>query len=235
VPEFADALDAGAVTQGHVDEITKHTKGLNDAQRAELLERAAALVPVAVAGSVREFGKRLDLERRAVERGDGLDKLARQRRKVEFRDWIDGDGMYCFGGRLDPHAAIAFKANLEAQIRRQFAAGTPDTAPDDPVLRRRHLAGLALAHLVSRTDTTDTTGADERDSGGSGGSTSPIEPDVIVVVDASQSDGAGGPDIDWGIPVEVPLRVLADLIATGTPPCTPSWSATASSSTPPAT
>lgn len=210
VPEFADALDAGAVTQGHVDEITKHTKGLNDAQRAELLERAAALVPVAVAGSVREFGKRLDLERRAVERGDGLDKLARQRRKVEFRDWIDGDGMYCYGGRLDPHAAIAFKANLEAQIRRQFAAGTPDTAPDDPLLRQRHLAGLALAHLVGRP--TGSTDGDEHDSGAR---TSPIEPDVIIVVDASQSDGAGGPDIDWGIPVEVPLRVLADLIADG--------------------
>ena len=33
VPEFADALDAAAVTQGHVDEITKKTKGLTDQQR----------------------------------------------------------------------------------------------------------------------------------------------------------------------------------------------------------
>lgn len=206
VPEFADALDAGAVTQGHVDEITKHTKGLNDAQRAELFERAAALVPVAAVGSVRDFGKRLDLERRAVERSDGMDKLARQRRKVEFRDWTDGDGMYCYAGRLDPLSAVSFKANLDAQIRRQFAAGTPDTAPDDPVVRQRHLAGLALARLVNRPTT-----ATDGDTSGS----SPIEPDVVVVVDASQSDGAGGPDVDWGIPVEVPVRVLADLIADG--------------------
>jgi Domain of unknown function (DUF222)/HNH endonuclease len=209
VPEFADALDRGAVTQGHVDEITKHTKGLDDSQRAELFERAAGLVPVAASGSVREFGKRLDQERRAVERGDGLDKLARQRRKVEFRDWTDAEGMYCYGGRLDPLAAIAFKANLDAQIRRQFAAGTPDTAPDDPLLRQRHLAGLALAHLVGRPGANGTSGSEDD------AAASPIEPDVIVVVDASQPDGAGGPDIDWGLPVEVPLRVLAELVAGG--------------------
>lgn len=208
VPEFADALEQGAVTQGHVDEITKHTKGLDDAQRAELFERAAHLVPVAAAGSVREFGKRLDRERRAVERGDGMDKLARQRRKVEFRDWTDAEGMYCYAGRLDPRSAVDFKANLDAQIRRRFAAGTPDTAPDDPVLRQRHLAGLALAHLVARKHTSSTEGAPDAGA-------SPIEPDVIVVVDTSQSDGAGGPDVDWGIPVEVPLRVLADLVADG--------------------
>ena len=141
-----------------------------------------------------------------MERNDGMDKLARQRRKVEFRDWTDPEGMYCYAGRLDPLSAIAFKANLDAQIRRQFAAGTPDTAPDDPVLRQRHLAGLALAHLVGRP-----TAATDGDSAGP----SPIEPDVVVVVDASQSDGAGGPDVDWGIPVEVPVRVLADLVAGG--------------------
>lgn len=215
LPEFASALDEGAITQGHVDEITRHTKGLNDAQRAEMLERAATLVPVAAAASVREFGKRLDHERRAVERGDGLDKLERQRRKTEFHDWTDAEGMYCFGGRLDPLSAVEFKANLDAQVRRQFAAGIPDTAPDDPRLRQRHLAGLALAHLVGRgtahTSPNDKPPADTSQAAGDAAS-SPIEPDVVVVVDASAPAGNAGPDIDWGIPVEVPLRVLAELV-----------------------
>jgi hypothetical protein len=35
------------------------------------------------------------------------------------------------------------------------------------------------------------------------------------VVDSSQPDGAGGPAVDWGIPVEVPHTVLADLMDEG--------------------
>lgn len=202
VPEFADALDDAAITQGHVDEITKKGKGLTDEQRAEWFERVAALVPVAAAGSVRDFGKRLDHERRAVERSDGMDKLARQRSKVEFRDWTDPDGMYCYAGRLDPLSAVAFRNRMDNEIRRLFAEGTPDSAPTDPILRQRHLAGLALASLVVGTT-------------GAGTDIIPSGLDGIVVIDADQPDGSGGPSVDWGIPVEVPVRVLADLVADG--------------------
>jgi hypothetical protein len=37
----------------------------------------------------------------------------------------------------------------------------------------------------------------------------------VVVVDTSVGDGAAGPMVDWGIPVEVPHRVLADLVDDG--------------------
>lgn len=200
VPEFADALDDAAVTQAHVDEITKKARGLSAEQRTEFHERVAHLVAVAAAGSVRDFGKRLDHERRAVERSDGMDKLARQRRLVEFRDWTDADGMYCYTGRLDPLTAVTFKARVEQEMRRLFADGTPDTAPDDPLLRQRHLAGLAVASLVHSHD------HGTAPSGGLEG---------VVVIDADQPDGAGGPTLDWGIPVEVPVQVLAELVADG--------------------
>jgi hypothetical protein len=36
----------------------------------------------------------------------------------------------------------------------------------------------------------------------------------VVVVDASQSDGSGGPLVDWGMPVEIRRRVLAELAGT---------------------
>ena len=205
VPEFADALDAAAVTQGHVDEITKKTKGLTDAQRGEFHERVAGLLPVAEAGSVREFAQRLDQERRAVERGDPMEKLERQRRKIEFRDWTDADGMYCYTGRLDPLTGVSFKARVDAEMRSLFAKQTPDTAPDDPLLKQRHLAGLAVANLITG-DAADNT--DEP-------APAPVVPEVVVVVDASQSDGADGPAVDWGIPVEVPLQVLAELVSDG--------------------
>lgn len=39
-----------------------------------------------------------------------------------------------------------------------------------------------------------------------------IRTDAVVVVDTGESDGAGGPVVDWGIPVEIPHHVLADLL-----------------------
>ena len=36
-----------------------------------------------------------------------------------------------------------------------------------------------------------------------------------MVIDSSEPDGAGGPAIDWGIPVDVPHRVLAELMGDG--------------------
>ena len=43
VPVFAGALDAAAVTAGHVDAITSKAKPLTDDQRSEYFERVAGL------------------------------------------------------------------------------------------------------------------------------------------------------------------------------------------------
>jgi hypothetical protein len=37
-------------------------------------------------------------------------------------------------------------------------------------------------------------------------------PEVIVVVDTTVADADGGPVIDWGLPVEIPRRVLESLM-----------------------
>ena len=222
VPEFADALDAAVITSGHVDEITRHAKGLTDEQRAEFHERVAGLLPVAEAASVREFGSRLDQERRAVERGDGMDKLERQRRKVEFRDWTDAEGMYCFAGRTDPLSGVSFTAKVDGEVRALFAKQTPDTAPDDPLLKQRHLAGLAITNIVLGAGTHDGSDSETepvpdtpRPHPAPAPAPRPVAPEVVMVVDADQPDGAGGPTIDWGIPVEIPVRVLAELVCDG--------------------
>ncbi len=202
VPEFADALDDAEVTAGHVDALTRATKGLNNAQRSELFERAASLVNVAAAATVREFGRRLDHEVRSIQRDDGLAKLERQKRAASLRSWTDGDGMWCIAGRFDPLTGVKIAARLDAAVEALFAEATPDTCPTDPIAKQQHLAALALARLLAEDRSSDA-------------GTRPGRPEYVVVVDSSQPDGARGPLIDWGIPVEVPARVLADLMGDG--------------------
>jgi hypothetical protein len=196
LPEFASALSAAAITAAHVDAVTNTIKAIEEPARNELVERIRPLVAVAAAATVRQFRNRLDLERRAVERDDGTSRFERQQRAVSHRSWTDAEGMYCYAGRLDPLSGVAFDARVQAQIEALFAQQTPATCPTDPVLKQRHLAALAVAALVTGQGATARSG----------------RPDHVVVVDASQSDGAGGPAVDWGIPVEVPLRVLAHLM-----------------------
>jgi len=52
-------------------------------------------------------------------------------------------------------------------------------------------------------------------AGGFGNRARPGPP--LVVIDASQSGGAGGPLLDWGYPVELPRSILAELAGTTDP------------------
>ena len=196
VPGFADALDEAAVTAGHVDAITSKAKPLTDDQRAEFFDRVAGLVDVASTATVEEFRRRLALEARATERDDGMDRFERQRRKTSLRVWTDGEGMWRFDGRFDPLSGAKLDARLDAAVQAMFAEVTPDTCPSDPVLKQQHLRALAFQRLMS-------------ESGARSGR--PGRPEVVVVVDADDPNGAGGPTVDWGIPVEVPGRVLAEM------------------------
>ena len=195
-PGLADALDDARVTTGHVDELTRATKQLDGDQRDELLERLDEhLLDVAAVATIEDWRRRLALEIKQIQRDDGIDRLERQRRNTKLRSWTDGEGMWCLAGRFDPVTGVRLSAKLDAAVSALFAEATPDTCPDDPVEKQRHLQALALATLV--------------DGGGSGNR--PGRPEFIVVVDTSQDDGAGGPLVDWGISVEVPYRVLTDL------------------------
>lgn len=201
-PGFADALDDGKVTAGHVDALTNTAKGLdNDEQRAELFDRAAGLVGVASNSSVDDFRRRLGMESKNIRRNDGVDRLERQRCDTRLSTWIDGEGMWRLDGRFDPITGAQLAARLDAATQALFAEQTPSTCPSDPIAKQRHLQALALARLIT---------------GPGGVGVRPGRPEYIVVVDSSQSDGNGGPDVDWGIPVEVPHRVLADMMGEGT-------------------
>jgi hypothetical protein len=200
-PSLADALDDARVTPEHVDEFTKATKNLDGEQRDELFDRldSNGLLDVAAVASVEDWRRRLALEVKGIQADDGIDRLERQRRSVRVRTWTDNEGMWNISGRFDPVTGVKLSAKLDAAINALFAEHTPDTCPTDPIEKQRHLAGLALAELID----------------GSGTGARSGRPEYVVVVDTPHGDGGCGPAVDWGIPVEVPHRVLADLMHDG--------------------
>ena len=199
-PSLADALDDARVTAGHVDEVTKATTSLDADQRDELLDRLdGGLLHIAEAASISEWRRRLAMEVKNIQRDDGIDRLERQKRATSLRSWTDGEGMWCLSGRFDPVTGVKLAAKLDSATNALFAEQKPNTCPTDPIEKQRHLSALALARLING----NAAGA------GSG------RPEYVVVIDSSQPNGAGGPTVDWGLPVEVPQRVLGQLMADG--------------------
>jgi hypothetical protein len=194
-PNLADALEDGAITAGHVDAVTRTSKSLDGGQRDELFDRADELAGLAVHSTVEEFRRRLELEARQLQRGDGMDRLDRQRRATSLRTWVDGEGMWNLKGRFDPVTGLALSARINSAVEALFAESTPDTCPTDPFAKQDHLRALALARLVEGTATA---GAVRRE--------------IVAVIDA---DAPGDrPVIEWALPVEIPARILAELAGT---------------------
>jgi hypothetical protein len=199
VPSFGSALDAGAVTAGHVDAITRAGAQLEPELRNELFDRVAGLVEVATVATVREFGRRIDFEVKSIRRDDGIARLERQQRATRLRTWTDADGMVCLSGRFDPITGIRIVSRLDAELQARYAETVPASCPADPIGKQQHLLALSLAAIVSGDGVAVRTG----------------RPEYVVVIDTSHPDGGGGPLVDWGIPIEVPQRVLAELIGAG--------------------
>lgn len=197
-PDLAAALGDGAITAGHVDAVTRGSKKLDEEQREEFIERVESLVDVAAAGTVDQFSKRLDLEVRKLQLESGDDRLTRQRKDTRVSSWIDVEGMWNIRGRFDPVTGIGLASKIDNTIQALFAEHVPEHCPSDPIEKQKFLAAHALARLVE----------------GNAGSSRPGRPEFVAVIDATEplETGAGGPVVDWPIPVEVPSRVLAEMI-----------------------
>lgn len=197
---MANALSDGAITPGHVDALTRATRNLDDADASSLLGDDEALADAASTRSIAEFDAFVRRKAKQHDTSDAEDRLDRQRRATRVRTWTDDDGMWNLKGRFDPDLGKDLARRLASATRAKFADAAPGTAPTNPIERAQHLEALALADLLL----------------GTAPAGSPIGP-PIVVVDASQTDGAGGPAIDWGIPIELPLTVLRDVLGTRDP------------------
>ena len=204
-PGLAEALGDGAVTPGHVDVLTRASKQLDAAQRTALFDRVQSLVDIAAAATVEEFDRRVRLEADRVRSSDGMERLERQRRDTRLRSWVGADGMWNLNGRFDPVTGVRLAARLDQTVETLFGESTPQEAPDDPIEKQRFLAAHALARLV-----------DGAAAGGRAGRT-----EVLAVIDAGTPGCAQAPagedvsPVSWRIPVEIPARVLADLVGAG--------------------
>ena len=196
----ADALSDGAISAGHVDALTKATKNLDEEATSALLGKDEAIADAASSRTIAEFDAWIKKQAKALDTSDEEDRLDCQRRLTRVKTWTDEDGMYNVKGRFDPVLGKDIAKRLAAATRSKFAEALPDTAPTDALERKQHLEALAFADMLLGK--------------GSGGSKSGPP---VVVVDATQTDGAGGPVVDWGIPVELPRRVLLDVLGAQKP------------------
>jgi hypothetical protein len=195
VPSFADALDGGKVTSGHIDQVTRAAASLDAAQRTELHERCEALLPVAESATIDEWGRRVRDEARRIAAENEMDRLERQRRATSLRSWVDAEGMWNLRGRFDPVSGVKLAARLDGAVETLFREQTPTTCPPDPIAKQDHLRALALVRLLDDSGLARPAGRAE----------------YVVVIDADAAPVAGAPVADWPIPVEIPSRVLAQL------------------------
>jgi hypothetical protein len=191
---MADALSDGAITPGHVDALTRAARNLDDAATASLFGDDESLAAAAANRSIADFDAFVKRKAKQLAQTDGEDRLERQRRATRLRTWTDDDGMWNLKGQFDPDLGKDLARRIAAATRSKFAEATPSTAPADAFERKQHLEALALADVI----------LGDAPAGSSGGP-------PLVVVDATRTNGAGGPTLDWGIPVELPLSVLRDV------------------------
>jgi len=123
LPEFEDALATGAVTGAHLDALHQRTKNLTDAERAELVELADALVADAVSQPAALFDRNVkalvDKIREIHRPGSDADELDRQRTASKVKRWTHHDtGMHHTLISLDPVRDASLWAVIDHHLAR---------------------------------------------------------------------------------------------------------------------
>jgi hypothetical protein len=157
----------------------------------------------------------LDVERTRLQDDDGMDRLARQRRNVRARSWVDAEGMWNLSATFDPVTGVRVAARIDAMVQAMFAETVPGECPSDPIEKQRYLAAHTVARLLLDEALDDSHTADDSFANtGSSGPTRPrprpAKPEFVAVIDAD-TPGHTGPVAEFSIGVEIPARVLATL------------------------
>ena len=197
-PVFGDALAGGRVAAGHLDQLGNSLRRLDSGQQASLLADAPRLVAIAANSTPDEFARALRSEERRLATDDGMSRLDQQRRAVRLQRRIDSQsGMNVFTLTVDPVTGLLLHNKIHAATEALFHDKTPDGCPTDPIEKQAFLSAHALLNLIN----------------GQGFQLG--KPEIIVVVDTATPDPVTGePIVDWGLPVEIPHRVLLDLFDT---------------------
>ena len=119
---------AGSIVTGHVDELTRAAKKLDDqAQRDELFERCETLLADAERSTVEQFRRSLSREVASIQRDDGMERLERQRRATTLSTWTDNDGMWNLRGKFDPLTGVKLSNAMDRTLQAMFAEQTPES------------------------------------------------------------------------------------------------------------
>ena len=187
----------GGSSADHVDVLTRTLRQSDPTVRDLLAGDAARLVLIAEASTAEEFARSVRAEARRLESdGDGLDRLQRQRRAVRLSSWIDRQtGMGRWTASWDPQTMLGLENRLDAQVQAMFHDRQPDGCPTDVFEKQSYLRAHALLALLDGKRCV-----------------------VLVAPRSSWSSitppAATEPVVDWGLPVELPQRVLDDLYET---------------------
>lgn len=122
-----------------------------------------------------------------------------RKKATSLSTWVDDDGMWNVRAKFDPVTGLSLSQRLDDAVATLFAEAVPENCPSDPVEKQKHLRALALARMVNG----GVSGVSVRTGG---------KPEFIAVIDVDQPNGAGGVEVDWGLPIEVPVAVLAALL-----------------------
>ena len=195
VPELGASLADGRVSGDHVDVLTRTLRGLTPPLREQLIEEGERLAKIAERSTPDEFARSVrETARRLETASDGLDRLERQKRAIRFSSFIDKEtGMGRWQARWDPETMVQLETKIDNQLQAMFHDRQPEGCPTDLLEKQSYLRALAVVALID----------------GHGGRSG--KPEVIVVVDHTQPGPDGRPAVDWGLPVELPERVLTDL------------------------
>ena len=167
---FDEALAAGDVTAGHVDELGKAAAGLSDELRGELFDHAADLLEHATSHDPARFGRHVRDLARNLERDAGISR-ERQQKAATFLSWkVSADGMYDVHARLHPLLGNRLVRALDAEVAARVAAGEAAGEPEfvERSVNRGRLAAETLVDLVSGRRAIDR----------------PLVSDISVLVDA---------------------------------------------------
>ena len=124
---------------------------------------------------------------------------------MRLNSWIDREtGMGRWTASWDPETMVRLENRLDTQVQAMFHDRQPDGCPTDVFEKQSYLRAHALLALLD----------------GKGARVG--RPEIVVVVD--HTTAATEPVVDWGLPVELPQRVLDDF--TRPRSCTPSWCVT---------
>jgi len=206
-PAFAHAMTAGEVSGRHVDELDRALRRLEPAQQRALLADQDRLATIAGRETPDQFRHLLNREITRHRLGDGLERIAAQRRDQRLDAKVLGNGMWCFTLTIDPVTGLKLSQRLTDTVQR-LAGRDHAHAPSDP---RQRALWLRAQAMLTLTDSGSgpvgppelITVRDERTPNpepppGTARAASARRPELVAVKDERTLGADGRPVIDWG-------------------------------------